>query len=71
MNALRNLVERAYDVLFPPVAPPSPLDTSDMTPEEIAAYNAKVAAFFDRKEREQAAVRRDLRAEDNNMRRGL
>lgn len=70
MNALRQLVTRLYNEIVPLVPPPELPDLSNMTPEQIAAYHAKVAAYFDRKEREQAAVRRDLKAEDNNMRRG-
>lgn len=69
MKALRTLVERAYNALFPPVNPPELPDVVNRTPEEIAEYNARVAAWFDRKERESAAVRRELAAEETNMRR--
>jgi hypothetical protein len=73
MNALRHLVARLYDHLMPPVEPQDFKQRSEVSGwslEDIAEYNARVKAYLDRKEREQAAVRRDLEAEERNMRRG-
>jgi hypothetical protein len=73
MNALRHLVARLYDHLMPPAEPrefTQHAEVSGWTLEEIAEYNARVKAYLDRKEREQAAVRRELEAEERNMRRG-
>jgi hypothetical protein len=71
MNALRYVVDRLHRALFPMV-PLSDLPREEidkMTPAQIAEYNRMVAAHFDRKEREMAAVRRDLQAEERTMRR--
>jgi hypothetical protein len=72
MNALRYLSMRLYDWL----APPPPIqefkerdEVSDWTLEDITEFNAKVAAWLDRKERERAMVKRELKAEQDNMRR--
>jgi hypothetical protein len=72
MNAIRAVVARAYDALFPlvPIAKLPADEIRKMSDEQIAEYNLKAAAFLDRKEREQAAVRRELEAEERNMRRG-
>jgi hypothetical protein len=73
MNAIRHLVTRLYDHIMPPVEPRDFTQRSEVsgwTLEEIAEYNARVKAYLDRKEREQAAVRRELEAEERNMRRG-
>jgi hypothetical protein len=73
MNAIRHLVTRLYDHLMPPAEPQDftqRAEVSGWTLEDIAEYNARVKAYLDRKEREQAAVRRELEAEERNMRRG-
>jgi hypothetical protein len=73
MNALRHLIVRLYDHFVPPVEPrdfTQRREVSGWTLEEIAEYNARVKAYLDRKEREQAQVRRELEAEERNMRRG-
>jgi hypothetical protein len=72
MNALRYVVDRLHRTLFP-VVPLSRLPADEirkMTDEQIAEYNRRVAAHFDHKEREHAVLRRELQAEERNMRRG-
>jgi hypothetical protein len=72
MNALRHLIMRLYDEFMPP-APIQEFkqreEVSDWSLEDIAEFNAKVAAWLDRKERERAMVKRELKAEQDNMRR--
>jgi hypothetical protein len=71
MNAIRNLFMRAYDNLFPPV------DVADLPTEQYegwrneqhAEQNRRAEARIARIERERAALRRDLKAEEDNMRR--
>jgi hypothetical protein len=72
MNALRHLIVRLYDEFVPPVRIQEFKEREEVSGwslEDIAEYNAELAAWLDRKERERAMVRRDLKAEEDNMRR--
>jgi hypothetical protein len=72
MNALRHLIVRLYDELLPPAQIQEfkeREEVSDWSLEDIAEYNAELSRWLDRKERERAMVRRELKSEEDNMRR--
>jgi hypothetical protein len=72
MNAIRDLVARAYDRLFPlpEVSDLSAEEYAGWTDEQYAEHNRRIEARLARIEREKAQVRRELEAEERNMRRG-
>jgi hypothetical protein len=73
MNALRHLIVRLYDEFLPPTRIrefKEREEVRDWSLEDIAEYNAELSKWLDRKERERAMVRRELKAEQDIMRRG-